>query len=397
MRYRNDPVSGRQLSVLGFGCMRFPRGIRAQIDLKKTESLILKAVASGINYFDTAYIYMGSEEALGTILHKNNLREKVYIATKLPHGKCLRYEDFDRLFGEQLTHLQTDYIDYYLIHNIADLRSWTRLCELGVQKWIDEKKRSGQIRQIGFSFHGIQEEFMLLLDEYEWDFVQIQYNYINTNYQAGRAGLERAAEKGLPVIVMEPLLGGKLATGLPKNALAAFRQANPSLTPAAWALRWLWDQKSVTVVLSGMNSDAQLSENLLLADSSEPDMLTARERDVFTLVTDAFNASYKIPCTGCNYCLPCPRNVNIPGCFSAYNMRHVMGFVAGYQQYIINSGSFSSGEASGPGRCVKCGQCEKRCPQNIPITASLEEIQKVMEPFWFRLIQSFMARRRAKS
>jgi predicted aldo/keto reductase-like oxidoreductase len=227
MQYRTDLKSGNQLSIIGFGCMRFPRGL-TQIDVNRTEPLIVKAIQEGVNFFDTAYAYGGSEDVLGAILAKNNLRNRVFLATKLPLAKCKTYDDFELLFQTQLTRLQTDYIDYYLMHNLGDINGWKRLCDLGIEKWIQEKKASGQIKNIGFSFHGIHDEFLKLIDVFDWDFCFIQYNYINTNYQAGVAGLKKAAGKGLPVIVMEPLLGGKLATNLPQKAIDIFKSANSS-------------------------------------------------------------------------------------------------------------------------------------------------------------------------
>ncbi len=383
MQYRVDPKSGNKLSILGFGCMRFPRN-PIQIDMNKTEKLILKAVENGINYFDTAYIYGGSEDSLGTILHKNNLRSKIFIATKLPLFKCHSYNDFDRLFNMQLEKLHTDYIDYYLMHNLSDLDLWKRLCQMGIEKWILEKKSSGKIKQIGFSFHGTEDSFLSIIDSYEWDFCQIQYNYVNVKYQAGAVGLKKAAEKGLAVIIMEPLLGGKLSSGLPKKAVDIFKNVNNSLSPAAWAFRWLWDQKEVTVVLSGMNDDSQLVENIKIADNSTPNMLTKEEKDVFEPVTEAFRSSYKISCTGCNYCMPCPYNVNIPGCFAAYNISFALGMFSGIQQYMTSTASTKPDVNYSPSQCKKCGKCESHCPQHIQIIKSLEDVRKRMEPFWFK-------------
>jgi predicted aldo/keto reductase-like oxidoreductase len=280
MQYRTDVKSGNKLSILGFGCMRFPR------NSTQTEQLILKAVQEGVNYFDTAFIYGSSEEVLGNIIQKNNLRNNIFLATKLPLAKCKNYDDFDSLFKTQLERLHTDYIDYYLMHNLSDTALWEKLCALGIEKWIKEKKASGQIKNIGFSFHGIHDEFLKILDAYEWDFCQIQYNYINTNYQAGTAGLKRAAKKGLSVIIMEPLLGGKLANGLSKKAIGIFTKANSSLSPAGWALRWLWNQKEVTVVLSGMNEESQLWENIETAKDAIPDMLTADDGKIFDTVVE---------------------------------------------------------------------------------------------------------------
>jgi predicted aldo/keto reductase-like oxidoreductase len=383
VQYRVDPNSGNKLSILGFGCMRFPRNV-TQIDVHKAEQLILNALQRGINYFDTAYIYGGSEEVLGQIIHKHNVRNQIFLATKLPLAKCWSYADFDTLFQTQLERLHTDYIDYYLLHNLSDTRLWKSLCALGIEKWIQEKKDAGQIRQLGFSFHGIQSEFGALLEEYPWDFCQIQYNYINTNYQAGTEGLKKAAAKGLPVFIMEPLLGGKLAKGLPKKAAHVLKAAPVVRSPAAWALRWLWDQQEVTLVLSGMNEDAQIEENSETAQNALPNMLSQEEHAVIKAVTDLFNASYKIPCTGCNYCMPCPQKINIPACFAAYNISYITGMISGIQQYIIGTGATDPRKNYMASTCKKCGACEKHCPQHIPIIGSLEKVAKRMEPFWFR-------------
>ena len=379
MNYTLDPKSGNKLSILGFGCMRFPR------DAAKTEKLILSAIGKGINYFDTAYFYGNSEETLGDILQKNNKRKDVYLATKLPFHKCRQNSDFDRLFDIQLKRLKTDYIDYYMIHNISDAAHWQRLCGIGIEKWIAGKKSSGQIRQIGFSFHGTQTDFMTLLNAYDWDFCMIQYNYVDENYQAGRAGLLKAHEKGVPVIIMEPLLGGQLVSGLPERAKELFAEADRNKSPAAWALSWLWNQPEVSVVLSGMNSAEQLEDNANIAKNAKPGMLTEKESAVFAPVIAAFKESYKIPCTECNYCMPCPKGVNIPGCFSAYNKSYATSFFSGLTQYCITIGVVSPPKKHASGRnCNKCGACEKSCPQNIKIIKSLEAVTKRMEPFWFK-------------
>lgn len=393
MKYRRDQKSGNELSVLGFGCMRFPRN-PAQIDMQKTEKLILTAVEKGVNYFDTAYLYPGSEEALGSIVSKNNLRDKIYIATKLPIMKCYKYEDFDALFETSLKRLKTDYIDYYLLHNITSYKTWKALADMGIEKWIEEKKQQGKIKSLGFSFHGIHSEFIALLEAYNWDFCQIQYNYMNINYQAGEAGLKKAASMGLPVIIMEPLLGGKLAGTLPKKVDGLFKKADPSATAVSWALNWLWNQPEVTVVLSGMNDYSQLSENLDLADNSSPHMLTGDKSSVFEPVIEAFRETYKIPCTGCNYCMPCPKNVNIPGCFAAYNLSYSMGLISGYQQYITGTGAtnLKQGQSYRASNCIGCGKCEKHCPQNIQISQKMKVVRKRMEPFWFAPIMKMASK-----
>lgn len=393
MQYRVDPRTGNRLSALGFGCMRLPRGISG-IDMKKSEQLILRAIQEGVNYFDTAYLYAGSEAALGSILANNGVRESIYLATKLPIANCRKPEDFDRFFDAQRQALQTGYIDYYLMHNINTMAQWQQLCGWGITQWIKQRQAEGAIRQVGFSFHGSGDDFLQVLDAYDWDFCQIQYNYSDENYQAGAAGLRRAAEKGLPVIIMEPLLGGKLATGLPKQAEAVFRRVQPSLSPAAWGLRWLLHQPEVTVILSGMNQEAQLEDNLHTADTSFAGMLSGEELAAYDDVIRIFRESYKVPCTGCGYCLPCPQNVNIPGCFAAYNASYAMGRIVGYTQYITSTAA-NRPENRTASRCIGCGSCERQCPQHIAIRGSLKAVEKRLEPFYFKAAMSFM-RGRAK-
>jgi predicted aldo/keto reductase-like oxidoreductase len=383
MQYRIDKKSGNRLSVLGFGCMRFARTLSGAIDLKKAESLILRAVDGGVNYFDTAYIYPGSEEALGAIMEKNGLREKVYVATKLPIAICRKAGDFDKFFNQTLKRLRTSYVDYYLLHMLTDTQYWESLKSLGLEKWMEEKKKAGLVRNMGFSFHGIQGEFLRLLDVYPWDFCQIQYNYSDENFQAGAAGLKKAARR-MPVIIMEPLLGGRLAMP-PKGAAELFRKADPQRSPVAWALNWIWDQEEAAVVLSGMNDASQIEENLKLADAALPGMLSEKEREVYGRVKAVFNAAYKIRCTGCNYCMPCPQNVNIPGSFAAYNTSFLINWFWGMQQYVTST-TLTSEKMSSPRLCVKCGKCESHCPQHLPIIQYLGKVRRRMEPLPVRLI-----------
>jgi len=382
MQYRVDKKTGNKLSALGLGCMRFPRSLGVT-DLKKTEQIIMSSIEKGVNYLDTAWLYPGNEEALGTILERNHIRDKVYIATKLPAMLVGKPKDPDRFFDEELKRLRTDRIDYYLMHNLTDLASWQHLVNLGIESWIRDKKKSGQIGQIGFSFHGTGDEFPKILDAYPWEFCMIQYNYSDVNFQAGIKGLKKAAET-MPVFIMEPLLGGKLAGGLPRKAQEIFRSAG-NYSPAAWGLRWLWNQSEITVVLSGMNDPAQVVENADLAAACTAGSLSAEELALYDEVREVFNAVYKIHCTGCNYCLPCPKGVNIPGCFAAYNTSYLMGWSAGLQQY-FNSTGLSSVKGFGPGNCVSCGVCEKHCPQKIPIIESLSQVRKRMEPLPIRAL-----------
>ncbi|MCL2284873.1 MAG: aldo/keto reductase [Firmicutes bacterium] len=381
MQYRLDNKSGNKLPVLGMGCMRFP-GTLGNTDLQKTDALIMEAINLGINFFDTAYIYPGSETALGYVLDKNKVRNKVYIATKLPLFKCHSYEDFDRLFNTQLQRLKTDYVDYYFMHNMTKLADWERACNLGIEKWLLEKRGQGKIKQMGFSFHGAKDAFTKLIDAHDWDFCMIQYNYINVNYQAGAAGLKYAHSKGIPVFIMEPLLGGRLAQDLPGDAAKILKEKNPNASPVSWALRWLWNQPEVTLVLSGMNRIEQLTENAALAASSLPDSMAEDELAVIEKAAEIFSATYKIPCTGCNYCLPCPVNINIPDCFMAYNSSYAINRYTGIAQYAITSGGMKKDFSVRD--CTKCGKCEKACPQEIAITERLKDVQKRMEPWWYR-------------
>jgi len=380
--------------------MRFPN-VLGKIDMQKTEELIMHAVDKGINYFDTAWIYSGSEDALGTILKKNNIRYKVHIASKLPlvyFKSDAEIIDFDKYLNQSLERLKTDYIDYYLLHMMTDTEQWNRLKKWGIENWIAKKKSSGVIRQIGFSFHGSGSEFLKIINEYNWELTLIQYNYFDENYQAGVRGLRAASEK-MPVVIMEPLLGGKLATGLPKEAVKIFKNADENLSPAGWALNWLWNQSEVTSVLSGMNSIDQLNENINLCESACVNMLNDSHKAVYTSVLESINRACKNRCTGCNYCMPCPVGVNIPGAFAAHNAVYSMGYVEGMKQYVTSSGLMSVRSGS-PSLCVKCGKCEKHCPQQISIMEELAVVVKKMEPFYIKFIgfcaRAFLGKKRKK-
>ena len=382
MQYRKDLRSNNELSILGFGCMRLPINTKAGADLGKAEQLICDAIERGINYFDTAYIYGNSEKILGAALQKSGKREEIFIATKLPHNICRSEADFDRYFNEQLKRLQTDYIDYYLLHNVSTLEAFERLLSIGLAEWVAKQKAAGKIGQIGFSFHGAQNEFLELLDAYEWDFCQIQYNYMDENFQAGKAGLQKAHAQGLSVIIMEPLLGGKLAAGLPRKAEQLLKQADSAKTPVAWALQWLWNQPEVTVVLSGMGASRQLDENVELANNAKVGMLSPAELTTIASVIDVFKSAYKVDCTGCNYCMPCPQGINIPGCFAAYNARFVTGYISAITLFLTSINTSSKGMKAGPAGCVECGACEKQCPQHIPIMTELKAVKKTLQPFF---------------
>ena len=375
------------LSIIGFGCMRFPKKGNS-IDLEETEKEILHAIDMGVNYFDTAYIYSGSEEALGTVLNKNHIRDKVKIATKLPYYLLKKREDMDRFFEEQLKRLQTDYVDYYLMHMLPDINMWGKLINLGILSWLEEKKKLGQIRHIGFSYHGNTNTFMELIDAYDWEFCQIQYNYMDEFSQAGKKGLQYAYSKGIPVIIMEPLRGGRLVNDLPKAALACFEQAKKKYSPAEWALRWLWNQKEVTVVLSGMNSMAMLDENIRIASQVQIGEMTEADFELIEKVKQAINEKTKVPCTGCSYCMPCPKGVDIPGSFRCYNVSYTDGYANGFREYFMCT--TMRAKKSYASLCVECGKCEKHCPQSIEIRKELKHVKRRFENPVFKGIAWFV-------
>ncbi|MBE6551844.1 MAG: aldo/keto reductase [Ruminococcaceae bacterium] len=375
MNYRQDKY-GNKLSTLGFGCMRFPMKA-GRTDMAETEKEILYAVENGINYFDTAYIYPGSEAALGEILAKNNLRDKVNIATKLPHYLIKTRESAEKMFAEELKRLRTDHVDYYLMHMLTDTDTWERLKSIGIADWISDMKKCGKIRQIGFSYHGNSEMFKKLVDAYDWDFCMIQYNYMDENSQAGRSGLKHANAKGLPVMIMEPLRGGKLANRLPDEAKRIFASHEKKYTPAQWSFRWLWDQPEVTVVLSGMNSLGMIEENIKTASAASVGELTDEDKAMLQLVIKAINSKMKVGCTGCGYCMPCPHNVDIPGTFAAYNRRYSEGKIHGLIDYFMCTALRKN--PSPASNCIGCGKCERHCPQGIKIRKELENAQKELE------------------
>ncbi len=388
MNYRTDRY-GNRLSILGFGCMRLPQKL-GRIDMKETEDEIMTAFRSGVNYYDTAYLYPGSEAALGEILSKNGIRSQVNIATKLPHLLVKSPEDFDRFFSEELKRLKTDYVDYYLIHMLPDTVTWNRLKELGIEEWIAQKKESGAIRQIGFSYHGSSNAFCELIDAYDWDFCQIQYNYMDEHSQAGRTGLHYAHAKGLPVIIMEPLRGGKLVSRLPESAKKIFASYKIRRTPAQWAFRWLWNQPEVTVVLSGMNSMEMVRDNIETASSAQAGELGTEEEDMLRQVVAAINSKMKVGCTGCGYCMPCPRGVDIPGTFAAYNRRYSEGRFWSFIDYMICTSLRR--KAAAASNCAGCGKCEKHCPQKIEIRRQLKDAQKVLETPLYRFARAVVTR-----
>ena len=381
MQYRTDKY-GNRLSVLGYGCMRFSRK-GAGIDIDKTEKEILEAYKAGVNYYDTAYLYPGSEAALGEILARNGIRDKVNVATKLPQYMVRSIASVEKYFSEELSRLQTDWVDYYLMHMLTDVSQWERLKGFGIIDWIAEKKQSGAIRNIGFSYHGNTSGFLKILEDYDWDFCQIQYNYLDETSQAGVAGLKAAAARGIPVVIMEPLRGGKLVNLLPDGAKKAIADNPRGWSPAQWGLRWLYNQPEVTVVLSGMNSVEMVRENIATASEAAVGEFTDADHALIDEVRAQIRLKEKVGCTGCGYCMPCPKGVNIPGIFRSYNTMYAESKFSGRFQYAQAYGL--TREPSFASQCIQCGKCEKHCPQGLPIREKLKEADKALRPLPIRL------------
>ena len=376
MLYRPDR-KGRPISQLGYGCMRFTRK-GSGIDYEKAEREVLLAIEQGVNYFDTAYIYPGSEECLGRILAENHCRDKVYIATKLPQYVLRTAAAVEKTFREELERLRTDYIDYYLMNMFTDYSQWERLQALGIEDWIARKKAEGSIRSIGFSFHGDTQMFLKILNAYDWDFCQIQYNYLDEHTQAGRVGLQAAAKKGIPVIIMEPLRGGKLVN-LPEKAKKVLK----NYTPAELGLRWLWNQPEVTCVLSGMNSEEMVKENIRVASEAQPGHLTGEDLEMVETIKGIIREQEKVGCTGCRYCMPCPKGVDIPGIFHYYNLMYMEKKAPARFEFARNVGLRK--EPGFATQCVGCGLCESHCPQHLPIRQKLKEADRDLRPLPYKI------------
>ncbi len=380
MKYRNDR-SGNPISQLGYGCMRFSRKGNA-IDYEKAEQEVLLAIEEGVNYFDTAYVYPGSEECLGRILDENHCRDRVNIATKLPQYIMRSAAAVEKTFGEELSRLRTDHIDYYLMHMFTDLAEWENLKKLGIEDWIRKQKEVGSIRNIGFSYHGETEMFLKILNAYDWDFCQIQYNYLDEHTQAGRRGLLAAAEKGIPVIIMEPLRGGKLVN-LPEKAKEALALDSRGYTPAELGLRWLYNQPEVTCVLSGMNSMDMVKENIRVASDAGPGDLTEEDLKIVEQIRTIIREKEKVGCTGCRYCMPCPKGVDIPGNFYYYNLMYMEKKSSARFEFAQNMGMRR--EPGFASQCVWCGKCEQHCPQHIPIREKLKEADRELRPLPYKI------------
>ncbi len=383
MLTRRNSKNGDELSILGFGCMRFPmKG--TGIDEPRSIAMIRDSIEKGVNYFDTAYFYHAgkSESLLGEAL-TGGYRERVKIATKLPPFMVNKLEGAKKILDTQLSKLQTDYIDYYLLHMLSDKATFDRMVNLGVVEWLEQLKSKGVIRNIGFSFHGSKMEFEELVQAYPWDFCQIQYNYLDENNQATKSGLLLAHSLGIPVIIMEPLRGGKLVNNLPSEVIDEFNSYQEKRTPAEWALRWIWNHPEVSVILSGMSDENQLNENIKIASDAKANDFGEVELAIFDRVKEVLHEKTKIPCTSCGYCMPCPFGVNIPGCFSSYNEKYLLNLKGTRWKYLQTLG-VTSKQPAFASLCTECGKCERHCPQNIKIRSELKVVKKEMEGILFK-------------
>ncbi|MGB9929972.1 MAG: aldo/keto reductase [Methanosarcina sp.] len=381
MLYRKMPKNGDELSILGFGCMRLPVKEDGSIDEEKATKQVRYAIDQGVNYIDTAWPYhMGqSEPFLGRAL-ANGYREKVKLATKLPSWLIEDREDMDKFLNAQLEKLKTDHIDYYLIHALVG-NLWDNIEKLGVIDILDKAKADDRIRNAGFSFHGSGEDFNRIVDAYDWDFCQIQYNFLDEKNQAGTEGLKYAASKELGVIVMEPLRGGSLVSPVPPAVEEIWNEAPIKRTAAEWALRWVWNHPEVTVVLSGMNEETHIKENLAVAREAYPNSLTEAELQLVKRVEQKYRELMKVGCTGCRYCMPCPVGVDIPLCFETYNNLHMSGDENGTKfMYAARLGGVLTGEEPQfASLCIQCGKCLEKCPQHLDIPKTLESVVEELE------------------
>ena len=383
MRYRKLGKTNFEVSILGFGAMRLPMvgdpgGLagfdpKIPIDEDRADKMVQYALDKGVNYFDTAYAYHGgkSETYIGKILHP--VRNRVLIASKLPVWNIQKTEDFERIFQEQLGKLQTDYMDVYLVHSINTIQ-WERMKGFGVLEFLDRLKADGRIRAAGFSFHDEIKVFKQVVDAYDWDVTQIQYNFYDQDYQAGREGMHYAAARDIGIVVMEPLRGGKLVDRIPDKVQKIWNGAAVRRTPAEWGMRWVWNNPEAAVVLTGSSTFDQLRENIDMIKDAEPNSLTAEELAMFDRARDVYRSKLKVDCTSCAYCMPCPSGVDIPSNFQLYN-----------EMFLFDDKEFSPffysnlmDESQRAVKCVECGACTEKCPQNIDIVKELKEAVKLL-------------------
>jgi predicted aldo/keto reductase-like oxidoreductase len=385
MLHRPFGRTGQQVSILGFGCMRLPvlGGRHERINVPLATKMLHYAIEHGVNYVDTAFPYHGSsgeepgasEPFVGEVL-AGGYREKVMIATKLPVWLVKSKKDMGSLLAGQLERLRTDRIDCYLLHGL-DAAMFQRLEGLGVLEFLDAAKSDGRIRFAGFSFHDDASAFAPIVDAYDWDFCQIQYNYMDLDYQAGAAGLAHAADRGLAVVVMEPLKGGRLASSVPKPIQALWDEAPVKRSPVGWALRFVWDDSRVSLLLSGMSTMEQVVENVELASEGSPASLSAAELAVIGKVQEAYRSRTVVDCTACRYCMPCPQGINIPLVFSCLNNASLFDDLVG--ERISYNMDIQFGHTAPASACTQCGQCAEACPQQLDVTRELASVAEIFE------------------
>lgn len=378
MKYRKFGKLNWDVSVLGFGAMRLPvkdnNVFGPNIDEDRAIKMIRYAIDNGVNYIDTAWPYHGgNSEILIRKTLQNGYRGKVRIATKLPSWLIKNAEDMDKFLDKQLEKLQTDCIDFYLLHAL-NKKNWENYKKLSIFKWIKKVLDQGKIKYIGFSFHDDYNTFKDIIDAYDWDFCQIQYNYLDIDCQAGRKGLKYAAEKGIAVIIMEPLQGGNLARNMPNQIQEIFNQATTKRSKADWALQWLWNQPEISVVLSGMSTMEQVKENIKSADEAAINSLLDEELQFINRVADCYKKLTPIPCTGCGYCTPCPNGVDITNNFKIYNEARLHN---AFKEKVVEY--FKWNEKARAANCVSCGKCENVCPQKLKISKLLKDVTEYFE------------------
>lgn len=375
MQYRTFDKTGQKVSLLGMGTMRLPVTEDGQVDREAAISMIRHSIDEGINYVDTAYMYHDgeSEKIVGQAL-KDGYREKVLLADKMPVWLAKDEEAMRSIFDEQFARLEVDVIDMYLVHNVT-VPVWKRAQKFHLMDFLEEKRAEGKIRHIGFSFHDQLSLFKEVIDSYPWDFCQIQLNYMDKEFQAGEEGLHYAAEKGIPVIIMEPLKGGKLTDTLPPSVKALWKQAEIQRTPAEWALRWVANHSEILTILSGMSAPEQLEENLRILSQAKPNSLTEKELSIIDQVSSEYNRLIQYSCTSCKYCMPCPKKIDIPTAIRFYNEWFLYEgnpkIKADYPNWLVKDRQ--------PGDCIACKVCEDHCPQHLPISEIMKKTAEIFE------------------
>jgi predicted aldo/keto reductase-like oxidoreductase len=381
--YRKIEKTGDEISALGFGAMRLPTKT-GRIDKERAKKQIYYAIDHGVNFIDTAFPYHGgaSESFLGEIL-QGEYREKIKLCTKMPSWAVKKYEDMENYLEMQLEKLQTDYLDYYLLHNIST-SNFERLKKLGILEFLEDAKKKGKIRNIGFSFHDNTEAFKEIVDAYGWDMCLIQYNYLDGQNQAGTEGLKYAASKGMGVFIMEPLKGGLLAGEVPEKVTEIWDKSDVKRSSADWALRWVLNHSEVTCVVSGMGEEKHVEENIKVANETLPHSLTENELQIYDEVKDVYRSLMKIDCTACGYCMPCPKGVDIPTCFEVYNHKYMFNERFTSMLYLMRLGGMMNDNEGYAELCTGCGKCARACPQKLDIPELLGTVSKEMGGIGFK-------------